>query len=120
MLAGLQSDIECLHAKIDDLHHQICSLREENETLETQMNNLMKSREKLSVELEKNKEKMAAISEMEKKIEKYEFVLNIDKYRKVDWIIPTQYSAFEISTFSGKNKFRRRIFRYGSIYNNVF
>ena len=48
------------------------------------MNNLMKSREKLSVELEKNKEKMAAISEMEKKIEKYEFVLNIDKYRKVD------------------------------------
>ena len=42
-----------------------------------------KSKERLALELKKNKQKMDAICDMEKKIEKYEFVLNIEKYKKV-------------------------------------
>ena len=42
-----------------------------------------KSRERLALELKKNKQKMDAICDMEKKIEKYEFVLNIEKYKKI-------------------------------------
>ena len=47
------------------------------------MRKQIKSRENLAAEIERNEEKMKVVSEMEKKIEKYEFVLNIDKYRKV-------------------------------------
>ena len=36
-------------------------------------------------EMKKNRHKMDNITDMEKKIEKYEFVLNIDKYKKVSW-----------------------------------
>ena len=43
-----------------------------------------KSKERLASELKKNKQKMDAICDMEKKIEKYEFVLNIDKYKKIN------------------------------------
>ena len=43
-----------------------------------------KSKERLAFELKKNKQKMDAICDMEKKIEKYEFVLNIEKYKKVN------------------------------------
>ena len=35
------------------------------------------------LEMKRNKQKMDNISEMEKKIEKYEFVLNIEKYKQV-------------------------------------
>ena len=35
------------------------------------------------MEMKKNKHKMDSISDMEKKIEKYEFILNVEKYKKV-------------------------------------
>ena len=35
------------------------------------------------MEIKKNRHRMDSINDMEKKIEKYEFVLDIDKYKKV-------------------------------------
>ena len=42
----------------------------------------MKIKCQLMLELKKNKQKMDSINEMEKKIQKYEFVLDIEKYKK--------------------------------------
>ena len=69
--------------KIDELQVEISKLKEEKHSLEIRLRKQIKSRENLAAEIERNEEKMKVVSEMEKKIEKYEFVLNIDKYRKV-------------------------------------
>ena len=44
----------------------------------------MKIKGQLQLEILKNKQKMDNITDMEKKIEKYEFILNIDKYKKIN------------------------------------
>ena len=69
--------------KIEELQVEISNLKEEKHSLEIRLRKQIKSRENLAAEIERNEEKMKVVSEMEKKIEKYEFVLNIDKYRKV-------------------------------------
>ena len=71
--------------KIEELQVEISNLKEEKHSLEIRLRKQIKSRENLAAEIERNEEKMKVVSEMEKKIEKYEFVLNIDKYRKVHW-----------------------------------
>ena len=63
---------------------QIDSLQEENKAVKMKLTKQTKSKERLALELKKNKQKMDAICDMEKKIEKYEFVLNIEKYKKVN------------------------------------
>ena len=58
-------------------------LQQENKGLRARIKQHIKVKDKLMNEMKKNRHKMDNITDMEKKIEKYEFVLNIDKYKKV-------------------------------------
>ena len=58
-------------------------LQQENKGLRAKIKQHVKVKDKLMIEMKKNRHKMDNITDMEKKIEKYEFVLNIDKYKKV-------------------------------------
>ena len=58
-------------------------LQQENKGLRAKIKQHIKVKDKLIMEMKKNRHKMDNITDMEKKIEKYEFVLNIDKYKKV-------------------------------------
>ena len=58
-------------------------LQQENKGLRAKIKQHIKVKDKLMIEMKKNRHKMDNITDMEKKIEKYEFVLNIDKYKKV-------------------------------------
>ncbi len=55
-------------------------LQQENKVLRAKIKQHVMVKDKLMMENKKNKYKMDNITDMEKKIEKYEFVLNIDKY----------------------------------------
>ena len=71
--------------QMDDQMDKIVKLQRENKTIRANMRQQAKCKEKLMLEMKQNKQKMDNILELEKKIEKYEFVLNIEKYKKVTW-----------------------------------
>merc|ERR1712227_567950 len=68
---------------IDHVQETIVNLQKENKGLKSKLKQQTKVKDKLMLEMKRNKQKMENISEMEKKIEKYEFVLNIEKYKQV-------------------------------------
>ena len=72
---------------MDDQMDKIAKLQRENKIIRAKMRQQAKCKEKLMLEMKQNKQKMDNIFELEKKIEKYEFVLNIEKYKKVtSWL----------------------------------
>ena len=72
---------------MDDHIDKIAKLQRENKIIRAKMRQQAKCKEKLMLEMKQNKQKMDNILELEKKIEKYEFVLNIEKYKKVtSWL----------------------------------
>ena len=71
--------------QMNDQMDKISKLQRENTTIRAKMRQQAKSKEKLMSEMKQNKHKMDNILELEKKIEKYEFVLNIEKYKKMTW-----------------------------------
>ena len=68
--------------QIDVKDARINTLQKENKNLKLKVKQKMKIKGQLMLELKKNKQKMDSISEMEKMIQKYEFVLDIEKYKK--------------------------------------
>lgn len=69
--------------QIDEKQCKISNLQKENKGLKSKIKQQTKVKDKLMLEIKRNKQKMDNIAEMEKKIEKYEFVLNIEKYKQV-------------------------------------
>ena len=70
-------------SKVESKGEKILQLQQENKGLKAKIKQHVKVKDKLMIEMKKNRQKMDNITDMEKKIEKYEFVLNIDKYKKV-------------------------------------
>ena len=66
--------------KVESKGEKIMHLQQENKGLRAKIKQHVRAKDKLMMEMKKNKYKMDNITDMEKKIEKYEFVLNIDKY----------------------------------------
>ena len=62
---------------------KIKQIQQENKALRIKIKQDVKVKDELMMEIKKNRHRMDSINDMEKKIEKYEFVLDIDKYKKV-------------------------------------
>ena len=75
---------------------KIKQIQQENKVLRTKIKHHVKVKDKLMMEIKKNRHKMDNITDMEKKIEKYEFVLDIDKYKKVSWVSQVEVKRYKI------------------------
>ena len=69
--------------QVESKVEKIKQIQQENKVLRTKIKQDVKVKDKLMMEIKKNRHRMDNIIDMEKKIEKYEFVLDIDKYKKV-------------------------------------